>query len=184
MKMSSRKMLGPATRRWCGICKWFLAVGMVVIFVMVIYTNIPETAVGAYWEVLQPEIQAVTQPTPLKMFLIHAVIILGLAAQFAIGLAMFRLFHVFQYEDVFGDKVLKTLRFLGLTIFISAIWSLIQPTLVPLLMTLDNPPGARTVSVALSSNTLILMITGAMVMIVGQVMMVGAEAVDENRQFV
>jgi len=51
-------------------------------------------------------------------------------------------------------------------------------------MTLDNQPGARTVSVALSSNTLILMITGAMVMIVGQVMMVGAEAVDENRQFV
>lgn len=180
----SSQFLEKNTRIWCGVCKWIVAIGVIAFGIIFWTSGAHETAMDRFWGVLPDNVQAVTQPAPVKSALIYGLIAGSFLLRLIMGAAMFRLFHVFQTEEVFGRKALSTLRILGLTILITALYSLILPTLVPLAMTMDNPPGYRTLSVAISSSAFTLAITGIMVMIVGQVMMMAARAVDENRQFV
>lgn len=177
-------MLSSKIRFWCAVCKWVVLLGMIALVAGWIASPIVEAATREVWQSLSQSVRDQTRVTEMTRLLVYLVAGAGLLTQLFLGAAMFRIFHLFGTTDVFSDKPLKALRMFGTAMFVSAGYRLIQPTLTGLAMTVANPPGAHVLTFALSSNVVMLALAGAAVMVIGQVMVEGSKAINENRQFV
>jgi heme/copper-type cytochrome/quinol oxidase subunit 4 len=85
---------------------------------------------------------------------------------------------------VFGPIAVRAVRFLGLMIFLFAAIQLVMPTLMVLGLTFDNGEDRRALTIAVNSMQVVLLLIGAIILIIGQILTQATDIALENEQFV
>ena len=86
--------------------------------------------------------------------------------------------------NVFTNETARDLRVAGGWFLANAVWALIVPTLNVLLITMNNPVGERSLSVAASSNQLYPMVLAGVLFAVSHMLVMATEMDEENKGFV
>jgi len=162
--MIERKWIERVSRRFAALCLWM---GFAIV-----------TAVGTYWWLVEPAsatiwLSGVAQPQVLSFevrslaFLITMVPTLAVLA----GLAyLHRLFRLYATGIIFGEGNVAALRGLSLSCIAFAIADVAFRPLLALVLTMNNPPGERFVTVALSSGSIMALVFGGVLWVIVRVM--------------
>ncbi|WP_424965575.1 DUF2975 domain-containing protein [Dinoroseobacter sp. S375] len=86
--------------------------------------------------------------------------------------------------DVFSAGNARAIRRIGVALLAGTGLAIAGRTVAILILTHDNPPGARSLTVSLASHDLLLALLGALLLVVGWVMAEATRQADENRLFV
>ena len=116
----------------------------------------------------------------------------GMLALMAVPFAavLFGLWHVrllfgaYERGEVFTETAARHIRLVGLAMAANAIAAVIVHSLGSILLTYDSAPGTRQLSIALGSDTYLLLLTGGLLVVIGWIMGEAARLADENRQIV
>lgn len=116
----------------------------------------------------------------------------GLLALMAVPLAavLFGLWHVrllfgtYERGEIFTIRAARHIRLAGLALAVNAIAAVIVHPVASVLLTYDNAPGARQLSLALGSDTYMLLLAGGLLIVIGWIMGEAARLADENRQII
>lgn len=107
-----------------------------------------------------------------------------LAVTLALLWQLWSLFGEYLKGAVFSPRALVCLRrFAGLLLALSVVGPLIQ-ALTSVAISWDNPPGQRTLMVALSSSDYALVLIALVFMAIARVMSEAARVAEENEQFI
>ena len=69
-------------------------------------------------------------------------------------------------------------------IFLFAAIRLVMPTLIVLALTLDNDDGLRSLTISIDMSEIILLIIGAAILVIGQILTQAVDIARENNQFI
>ncbi|GHC27144.1 hypothetical protein IQ03_02808 [Gemmobacter caeni] len=94
------------------------------------------------------------------------------------------LFALYAASEVLTPMAARRIRAIGVALALLAVAQTVLPGLQLLLLTADNPPGARIVSIALTSEMLWLALAGGLLVTIGWAMTEAARVAEENRGFV
>ncbi len=106
------------------------------------------------------------------------------------AVALFGLWHVrllfgsYERGEIFTGAAARHIRLVGLAMAVNAVVSLLVHTLGSVLLTYDNAPGTRQLSISLSSDQYMLLLTGGLLIVIGWIMGEAARLSDEHRQIV
>lgn len=118
----------------------------------------------------------------------HALLLLVLCTMLvpgAIGLlSAHRILSNYANGDVLTFENAKSIRTIGIAVICSAAFAIIGRSLSVLILTYDNPPGQRSLSISLSSHDYFYVLLGGLFFVIGWVMAEASRQADENRQFV
>ena len=95
-----------------------------------------------------------------------------------------RLFRLFEEGEMFSLAAVSHLRSFSLSILVSAIASPIVGGLLSMLLTLNNPPGERALSLSFGSGELQTAFVGGVFLTVAHILCEGRRIADENAQIV
>lgn len=95
----------------------------------------------------------------------------------------FRLFRAYRAGAVVSLEIGRRIRRMGGALIAFPIVSTVTNIVTGLVVSWDNPDGRQLV-LSISSEAIVMAITGAMLMMVGWSMVEAARIADENRQFV
>ncbi|MCY6379599.1 DUF2975 domain-containing protein [Hoeflea prorocentri] len=94
------------------------------------------------------------------------------------------LFDCYARGEVFSPAPAAHIRNVGLAMLVNVVLTALVHSLGSLVLTLDNPPGTRQLSVTASSDTYLLLLLGGLLLVIGWVMQEAARISDENSRFV
>ncbi|MEM8616360.1 MAG: DUF2975 domain-containing protein [Pseudomonadota bacterium] len=137
-----------------------------------------------YLSRLSDEAREVLTYSDVKKSLLITLATVAFFAPVLILYGAFGVFQVYRRTDPFHPKAAKSVRFLGLTIVIYAFSRIINHSLTVLLLTYDNPPGTKELSIAINTQDLIVLMIGTLLVIIGHILARAAKIAQENRQFV
>jgi|GEM_PF-1267945 len=95
-----------------------------------------------------------------------------------------QLFNRFQRLEFFSPRTLDNVVSFGVWLIAFAVADLISDPLRSILLTYDNPPGQRVLSITLEGKEVFLLVLGALMLLFGWILREAAQIADENRQFV
>ncbi|KCZ90625.1 DUF2975 domain-containing protein [Hyphomonas johnsonii] len=182
--MNAPHLLPDRTRLICRILKWASLVVAVLIAVIFVAGDASTNIINAVWNNLQPDIREAVTYTATKKGVLHG---LAGASYFSILLIIFgaaRVFSVFQKGTVFSSAAVKAVRALGLMIVLFAAIQLALPTLMVLALTYDNDEGLRAISVSVGSSQVTLLMIGAVILVIGQILTQAVAIAEENEQII
>lgn len=94
------------------------------------------------------------------------------------------LFALYRVGEILSAACARHILRIGQgLVALAIVGTLLQPLQV-LILTLDNPPGARQISIGLSSDTVGFLLAGGLLVVIGWVMREAARAAEENAGFV
>ncbi len=96
----------------------------------------------------------------------------------------FWLFRAYRAGEIVSLDIGRRIRRMGGTLVAFPIVSTVTNVLTGIVVTWDSGEGQRQVSLSISSEAVIMAITGAILIMVGRSMVEAARIADENRQFV
>lgn len=173
-------MRNPLPTRLTRLCKvlsyasLFGMVGLLAMFVFIVFvpseivTNIP--ASGTL--------------TPIKHAMFAVLFGIGLIPAFYALLNLTRLFSAYAEGRVFSEEIGGYIRNLGIALIASTLLGVLIATLNTLVLTYDNPPGSRSISLGLSSNDYQFVLLGCLFLVIGWVMKEATRQADELGAFV
>ena len=94
------------------------------------------------------------------------------------------LFGAYARGEVFSSVPAAYIRNVGAAMLANVVLSVLVHTIGSVVLTIDNPPGTRQLTVSLSSNTYLLLLMGGLLVVIGWVMREAARISDENSRFV
>lgn len=97
---------------------------------------------------------------------------------------IFALFRAYRDGAVFTPEAGRRLRFVGIAFCAYPFVQALVTALGSVLLTLGNPPGARHLAISFEAAHLIIGIAGALLIVVGWVLVEAARIADDNRQIV
>lgn len=95
-----------------------------------------------------------------------------------------QLFGHYAKGQVFSIDSCRVLKRLGVLLLVSALVVFFSPTLAVLIATSDNPPGEKELMIEISAATIYPVLSGGLLLIIGQIMARARELDEENREFV
>lgn len=125
-----------------------------------------------------------TALTPWKSTL---VITLGAVALLPIGVAlvqMRRLFARYRRGEILIQPCARHILHIGWALAALALAQLVVLPLQIVVLTMDNPPDDRLLSTAFGSESLWLLLSGGLLIVIGWVMVEAVRAADENAGFI
>ncbi len=145
-------------------------------------------AVPAWFDTLIPQ----AFPELMPGYVVTSAKRAGLLALMAVplGTVLFGLWHVrllfgaYERGEVFTTTAARHLRLAGLALAANALAAVFIHPLGSILLTYDNAPGERQFSIALGSDTYMLLLAGGLLIVIGWIMGEAARLADENRQIV
>lgn len=146
--------------------------------------NIIDHSLDAYLGRLSEDARAAVTYSDLKKTLLISLATVAYFAPVLILFGAFRVFQVFRTHDPFNPKAAKSVRFLGLTIVVYALSRALNFSLSVLLLTYDNPPGTKELTIAMNNQDMITLMIGAILIFIGHILIQAALIAEENRQFV
>lgn len=114
----------------------------------------------------------------------YAIALVSVALTCAVLWNIRALLRLFSQGDVVGPETARIISRIGTLLLVLATYSVVAHTLTVLALTLGNPPGGRSLSVAVNSTDLFLFIAAGMMIVIGLAMSEAARIADENRAFV
>ncbi len=96
----------------------------------------------------------------------------------------FWLFRAYRAGDVVTLEIGRRIRRMGIALVAFPIASTITNVLSSIVVSLDAPDGQRHIVLSIGSETVIMAITGAMLILAGWSMVEASRIADENRQFI
>jgi hypothetical protein len=94
------------------------------------------------------------------------------------------LFQRYRQGEILTDSCARHILRTGQWLMVTAVFALLLPTAQILLLTYDNPPGTRMVSVAISSDTIAVFFIAGLLTVIGWALRDAAQIADENASFV
>ena len=182
--MSPRNLLPDRTRMTCRILKWLSLAVVAMIVVTYFAADITAAMTDAIWAGLQPQVRDDVTYTSGKKLMLQSLSAVGYFSLALIALGAARAFGVFQKGVVFAPAAVRAVRFLGIMVFVFAAIQLVLPTLMVLAITYDNGEDKRALTIAINSKELILLMIGAIIMVIGQVLTQATDIAQENEQFI
>ena len=182
--MNTPTLLPDRTRLVCRVLKWLALLILVLMVAAYFLMDVSTSILDSAWEGLQPHVREDVSYSGGKKLLLHVLAAIGYFSLTLIVIGAARVFSVFQKGVVFAPAAVRAVRFLGLTIFLFAAVQLILPTLMVLGLTYDNGPGNRALTLGINSNTVILLMIGAVILVIGQILTQAIDIAHENKQFI
>lgn len=96
----------------------------------------------------------------------------------------FWLFRAYRAGEVVSLEIGRRIRRIGGTLVAFPFVSTVTSVLTSVVVSWNNPEGQRQLVLSIGSDAIVLVVTGAMLMMVGWSMVEAARIADENRQFV
>lgn len=96
----------------------------------------------------------------------------------------FWLFRAYRAGDIVTVGIGRSIRRMGIALLAFPFATTVTNLLSTMVISWNNPEGQRQVVLSVSSESMIMAITGAILVMVGWSMVEAARIVDENRQFV
>ncbi|HNW92027.1 MAG TPA: DUF2975 domain-containing protein [bacterium] len=96
-------------------------------------------------------------------------------------LYLIRLFGLYQQGRIFSGDTTRCYRSLGYVIIASVVIGIVHNSMMSVIVTLDNPPGQRLLSVGFSSADFSRIVIGLLVLVVAWVMDLGRELHEEQQ---
>lgn len=119
---------------------------------------------------------------------VRAMLILTLGAGFGLLgwllAALMRAFDRFRAGEVFSAQAAAVVRAAGVAGLANALYLLVAPTVMTLLLTVNNPPGQRALAVSLSSHQLFSLLMAVFLLVVGHVLALGTALEEDNKSIV
>jgi hypothetical protein len=182
--MTPLQTLPSRTRHASAILKWISLAAIAAGLAASAAFGVTDEVIAQTWNQLAPDAaEAVRYSETKKNMLVVLAAVLS-AGWVLVLLGAARVFGAFETGDVISDRTARALRFFGLMVMAAGGLQLVAPTLLTLAMTYDNPPGLRTFTISLNGQVLILMLTGLIALITGQILTQAREIAEENKQFV
>lgn len=142
----------------------------------------PDRFAGWLAESLDLTVAATLTPAAGLAFVAIAVFLAGLVL---LGLqTVWQLFDRLQRERPLSYEVAALFRRAGLIALTGAIAGLVLHPAATLLATLANPPGARALSIGISSNQLMLLMFAGFLFVMGHVMVLATSINEDYERFV
>jgi len=107
-----------------------------------------------------------------------------------LGVALFGLWNIralfacYALGEVFSERPARHIRWAGFAMMLNGFLTIVTYSLGSLVLTFDNPVGQRQFAVSVSSDLFFVLLTGGLLMVIGQVLHEACRISDENRQFV
>ncbi|NOR62456.1 MAG: hypothetical protein GQ535_08195 [Rhodobacteraceae bacterium] len=123
----------------------------------------------------------------LSIAQLAAAMALSLLPALALARALFGVaacFTGFAQSDWFGPRQPRSLAIAGRWLIIAGVLGLVVPTLLGLILTLNNAPGTRIFTFALSSNGVLTILFGTLLWALGHVWDMARGIAAENARFV
>ena len=95
-----------------------------------------------------------------------------------------RLFMLYGQGQVFTAETARCIRGFALAIMLHAAVSPIIGGLLSIVLTMNNPPGERALTISLSSHELALLFLGGCLLVISWVMVESSRLADDNAQIV
>lgn len=95
-----------------------------------------------------------------------------------------RLFELYTGGEIFSMNCVSRLRSFAHALLAYGIASPIAMALISVVVTMNNPPGERALSIALSSNDVVTLFIGGVFVVIARVMVEGGKLAEENAQIV
>ncbi|MEH6411470.1 MAG: DUF2975 domain-containing protein [Hyphomonas sp.] len=182
--MESQNLLSDGTRLTCRILKWLAVAIAGAIAVIFFATDASTLIVDAAWNGLQDNVREAVTYSSGKKWLLHGLASIGYFSLLLIVFGAVRVFAVFQKGAAFSVPAVRAVRFFGLMIVLYAATRLVMPTLIVLGLTLDNDDGLRALTIAVDMSEITLLIVGAVILVIGQILTQAVGIARENDQFI
>jgi hypothetical protein len=95
-----------------------------------------------------------------------------------------KLFAAYERGQVFSSASIFLLRRLAASLLTLAFLNLVTRSLVSVVLSMNNPPGERTLTVTLSSNDVALLIFGGLLLVIAHIMIEASRLENEYKQIV
>jgi amino acid transporter len=131
-----------------------------------------------------PNLPEGTQATAFQGALVA---IVGVLSVYPITLAFLRmrnLFTRYRKGDILTEPCARDILRIGQALFVVAAMTVVVPTLQVLILSWNNPPGGRILSVGLDGSTLGFLLSGGLLIVIGWVMREAAQAAEDAKGFV
>ena len=176
--------LSTRTIKLCMVLKWLSVIAAVLYLYFFFYTDTRDNITTEYWDRLAPAVQEATQVTALKKNLLILVLGLRWLGDLLLLAGCWYTFKALESGHPFSLKVAKAVRLLGVFTVIGPLIHTIVPTLIILVMTMDNPKGLREFTIIGNLAHLRLLLLGMLFFILAQIFHAAVRISDEHRQIV
>ena len=182
--MTSSQALSKPLRYLCifGQC---VAVLLILISIWLFFDqNVIDRSLDAYWARLSDSSREVMVYSDLKKTLLVAIATIAFFAPHLVLVGAFRVFDAFRKGSPFRQETVRSVRFLGTTILAYALSKIVSYTIIVLILTYDNPPGTKELSISFDGHTLVSLMIGLIIIVVGHILVEATKIAEENRQFI
>lgn len=131
-----------------------------------------------------PGLAPVTTFAPLPSMIAVGIGGLSLLPLLVAMIHLRRLFALYARGEILTRACGAHIRCAGVALVILAAMQVLAYPVQVLVLTAANPPGTRQVAIALNSDSLLLAMAGAVLVVIGWVMAEAAAAAEENAAFV
>jgi hypothetical protein len=169
----------PVSRRFSGLCSTLIVILPVV--VAAYWLLMPAEQLASQWAGKPDAVAAVSLAKRLVGF---ALMLVGLLPLGFCLIALRRLFRLYATGTIFGTGNVAAFNAIGIGLIGFGIVQLLAPTVMGLVLTIDNPVGHRLLVLGLDAGSVESLILGAIVRLIGWVMDEAREMADEQAQTV
>ncbi len=131
-----------------------------------------------------PALPPGTTVTAIQATLVAGIGVLSVFPLVAAFLAMQTLFGRYRRGEILSDACADAILRIGRALVAVAVMTVVVPTLQILVLSWNNGPGGRILSIGLDGGTLGFLLSGGMLFVIGWVMREAARAAEENAGFV
>lgn len=163
---------------------WICSTAMVVLPILVAYAS----ATGGITEArLRARFGHLSLPDPIDATGWAAVFAMAALSVALVLLALWHmraLFALYRDGRILGRETANRIRRIGQAVLALSVVGVLGDTLVVLALTLDNPPGERTLSVAFGNDDLFLAMAAGLLIVIGWAMTEAARVAEDNAGFI
>lgn len=158
-----------------------LLAGVVLMSLPLAFWLEPATFAQALSAMPKPGVATLTPTTRL-----YAVVaLLPLMAMALFGLQqLWKLFGGYAHGEVFTEIAAMRLRRIGIVLMLVCLVKPLTGTVMSVILSWHNPPGQRTLTLGLSSDDYVSLLSGAVLLAIALVMREAARLAQENAEFV
>lgn len=121
---------------------------------------------------------------PLNLILGFVFSLIPLAVGIYGLLKLRQLFALYRQSKFFSGENVLCLRAFAASLFANALLTPLTGALISVALTINNPPGERTLSISLGSPQLLMAFIAAIFFIIAWIMVEGRKLADENEQII
>ncbi|MEM7723368.1 MAG: hypothetical protein AAF376_13470 [Pseudomonadota bacterium] len=166
------------------VLHWFVTLAMIAIPLGILVAFATGAMSEARLRAAYPNVQLPAEITLIGWVTVMLVLTVSLALVLAALWQMRCLFALYTRGEVLGHEAAARILKIGQVLLALAVIGVLGNTLSVLALTFANPEGARSLSVAFSSNDLFLAFAGGLLTVIGWAMVDAARIADENASFV